>query len=70
MDARSAYREAAARSATPVALVVMLYEQLVQDMQHALEAIEQGNIEERTRELDHALVILAHLQGKLDHGRL
>jgi flagellar secretion chaperone FliS len=66
MDARSAYRESAARSATPVALVVMLYDQLVQDLQHAREAIEQGNIEERTRQLDHAFVVVAHLQDKLD----
>jgi flagellar secretion chaperone FliS len=69
MNAKSAYRESALRGATSVGLVVMLYEQAVQDLQRALEAIKENNIELRTREIDHALRVLGQLQGTLDKER-
>lgn len=65
-DAQTIYREAALRGATPVGLVVLLYEQVVQDLQRALAAIKQNSIQQRTREINHAIAILGQLNGTLD----
>ncbi len=66
-DPSSAYRVTAGTSATPVRLVVMLYEQLIKDLQRALSAIQKRDIETRSRELSHALVVLGQLQGTINH---
>lgn len=63
----STYRQSAGHNATPVRLVVMLYEQLVHDLQRALAAMERNDIEARVREIDHALIVIGQLQGTLDH---
>jgi len=63
---RSTYRENDVRGATAVRLVVLLYEQLVQDLRHALQAIEQNDIEERTKRINHAILVIGHLQSPLD----
>jgi flagellar secretion chaperone FliS len=70
MDARTLYREAAVRGASPVRLVICLYEQAIEDLRRAVIALEKGNIEERTRHINHALMVIAQLQGSLDmpHG--
>lgn len=69
MDARSEYREAAARGASPVRLVVTLYEQAIQDLTRAAAAMKLGEIEVRTRAINHALTVLGHLQGTLNRER-
>ncbi|SRR5260370_10824469 len=69
MDARSSYREAAVRGATPVQLVIFLYEQAIEDLRRAVVALEKGNIEARTRGINHALAVIAQLQGSLDLER-
>ena len=66
-DARTLYRESAARGASPVRLVVMLYEQIVEDLRRAVRAIDEKRIEARTNAINHAIVIIGHLQNKLDH---
>ncbi|MBZ5706012.1 MAG: flagellar export chaperone FliS [Acidobacteriia bacterium] len=66
MDARNAYRESAVRSANPVRLVVMLYEQIIQDLRGALSAIENNDVEARTREINHALLVIGQLQATLN----
>jgi flagellar secretion chaperone FliS len=66
MDARLRYREAAIRGASPVRLVICLYEQAIADMRRAIAALEKGDIEARTRAINHALTVIAHLQGTLD----
>ena len=63
---RSAYRENDVRGASAVRLVVLLYEQLVQDLRQALQAIEQNDIEERTKRINHAILVIGHLQSPLD----
>ena len=63
---RTAYREDDVRGATAVRLVVLLYEQLVQDLTQALHAIEQNDIEVRTRRINHAILVIGHLQSPLD----
>jgi flagellar secretion chaperone FliS len=63
---RTAYREAAGHGATAVHLVVMLYEQMIQDLRHAALAIEGNNIELRTSRINHALDVVCLLQGTLN----
>jgi flagellar protein FliS len=67
---RTAYRENEVRGATAIRLVVLLYEQLVQDLSQALQAIEQNDIELRTKRINHAILVIGHLQSPLDfaHG--
>jgi len=63
---RTAYRENDVRGATAVRLVVLLYEQLVQDLRQALQAIQQNDIEARTKRINHAILVIGHLQSPLD----
>jgi len=65
-NARSAYRENDVRGATAVRLVVLLYEQLVQDLHQALDALEKNDVEIRTRRINHAILVIGHLQSPLD----
>ena len=69
MDARSSYREASVRGASPVRLVISLYEQAIEDLRRAIIALDKGAIEVRTREINHALLVIAQLQGSLDMER-
>jgi flagellar secretion chaperone FliS len=63
---RTAYRETAAGGATAVRLVVLLYEQMIQDLRQASQAIEENNIEVRTNRINHTLDIVCLLQGTLN----
>ena len=65
MNARNAYRENAARGATAVGQVVLLYEQVVEDLRRALRAVEENQIEERTNAINHAMTVVSHLQNSL-----
>ncbi|MFY9911289.1 MAG: flagellar export chaperone FliS [Candidatus Sulfotelmatobacter sp.] len=69
MDARSSYREAAVRGASPVRLVICLYEQAIEDLRQAVLALEKGEIELRTRKINHAITVIGQLQGSLDMER-
>jgi len=69
MDAGSSYRETAVRGASPVRLVICLYEQAIEDLRRAVIAQEKGDIEARTRGINHALLVISHLQGSLDMER-
>lgn len=61
-----AYRLAAASGASPLRLVILLYEQAIEDLHRALAALSAGDVERRTREINHAILVLAHLQATLD----
>lgn len=50
-------------------LVVLLYEQAIEDIRRALAAQASRNIEGRTREINHALLVLGHLEATLDEDR-
>jgi len=53
-----------------VRLVVLLYEQAIADLGVALAAQQCGDIEERTRGINHAILVLGHLEASLnnEHG--
>jgi flagellar protein FliS len=63
------YRESAVGGASPVRLVVLLYEQAIENLRRALAAQHKRDIEGRTREINHAILVIAHLQGSLDAER-
>ncbi|HXZ11173.1 MAG TPA: flagellar export chaperone FliS [Candidatus Sulfotelmatobacter sp.] len=60
------YREAAVRGASPVGLVVILFEEALRSVKKAQRALREGNIERRTLELTHVLEVLGYLQSTLD----
>ena len=64
-----AYREADVRGATAVHLIVLLYEQIIRDLSQAAQAIEQNDIELRTRSINHAILVVGYLQSPLDFGK-
>jgi flagellar protein FliS len=63
------YRRAAVDGASSVTLVIMLYDRLVADVQRAIAAMANNDIEARCSELKHALLILQQLEGSLDYER-
>jgi len=69
MDAKTYYREAAARGASPVRLVLCLYEQAIEDLRRGVVAMDKGKIEARTSHINHALLVIAQLEGTLDMKR-
>lgn len=60
------YLPAAVAGASPVGLVVLLYERLILDLTRALAAMQEGDTETRVNELNHAFLILGQLEGSLD----
>jgi len=60
------YREAAVAGASPVRLVVLLYEQVIEDLRRALAAQKNDAIETRTREINHAILVIGHLEATLN----
>lgn len=50
-------------------LVILLYEQAVEDLRRAVAAHRRKDVETRTREIKHALVVIGHLQSSLDKNR-
>jgi len=69
LDPKRAYREAAVRSATPVRLILMLYEAGIEDLRRIIAAIQENDIQRRTDEAHHFLQVLNQLQGSLDMER-
>ena len=60
------YREMAVAGASPIRMVVLLYEQAIEDLRRAVAAQRQRDIEGRTREINHAVLVIGHLQATLD----
>jgi flagellar secretion chaperone FliS len=61
-----AYLRNAAQNATAVGLVIILYDLLAQDLEQALTAFAEGDIEKRSAEIKHAFLVLQQLEGSLD----
>jgi flagellar secretion chaperone FliS len=69
MNIQQSYREATVRGASPVELVVRLYEQVIEDLRQAAIAIEQNDIMLRTKRIKHAILVVGHLQSSLDFAK-
>jgi flagellar secretion chaperone FliS len=68
-NAAQSYQLETARSATPIGGVVALFETILRDFRRASAAISAGNVEARVAQLNHALTVIAELQGVLDFER-
>ena len=66
LEAKLTYRENAVRSATPIELVVILFNAAIDDMRRAASAIKASDVEERATAIRHAMLVLQQLQGTLD----
>jgi len=66
MNVPQSYREASALGASPVELVVRLYEKLIEDLRQVQRAIENNDVGLRSNRIKHAILIVGHLQSSLD----
>lgn len=66
MNPGLSYRELSVAGASPLRLVILLYEQAIEDLRRAITANTRHDIEGRTREINHALLVIGHLQATLD----
>jgi len=69
MNVQQSYREATVLGANPTELVVRLYEKMIEDLRQVAAAIEQNDIERRTKRIQHVILIIGHLQSALDFDR-
>src|SRR5579884_955682 len=69
VDPKREYREAAVRNATPVRLILMLYEAAIEDLRRISAAMQDHDVQRRTNEVHHFLRVLNQLQGSLDMER-
>jgi flagellar secretion chaperone FliS len=66
VDAKRSYRENVVCSATPIELIVILFDTAINDMRRAAAAANSGDREERAEAIRHAMRVLQQLQGTLD----
>lgn len=60
------YLRSAVENASAVGLVIVLYDLLIGDLRGAIEAIANRDIEERSRQLKHAFLVIERLEDSLD----
>jgi len=60
------YQEMEVCTASPLQLIVMLYDGAAQSLQEAREQLKRGDIEGRTRSLNRAIAIISELQASLN----
>jgi flagellar secretion chaperone FliS len=60
------YLRAAAQNATAAGLVIILYDLLIHDLEQAIAALAERDIERRTGEIKHSFLVLQQLEGSLD----
>jgi flagellar secretion chaperone FliS len=65
-NAALSYRQSAVRGASPVGLIVILYEEVIRALRKAQRALKQNDIEQRALELSHAIKVVGHLQSVLN----
>lgn len=65
-NAAVAYSQTASLGASPVGVIVLLYERLAQDIHAAVAAMKNSDVEARSQSINHGLLILQQLQGRLD----
>ena len=60
------YRESAVRSASPVGLIVILYEEVIRSLRRAQQACDKKDVEQRSLAVSHAIQVIGHLQSVLN----
>lgn len=66
MNRERTYRDCAVAGATPIGLLVALFDGLASDFRKAADAIRCSDIEARCRETNHAFLILGQLESWVD----
>jgi flagellar secretion chaperone FliS len=62
------YRKTAAEGASGFGLLIALYDTLAGNLRRAAEAERSNDIEQRCREVNHALLVIAHLEDWVRGG--
>ncbi len=62
------YRKTAAEGASGFGLLIALYDTLAGDLRRAAEAERASDIAQRCREVNHALLVIAHLEEWVHQG--
>jgi flagellar secretion chaperone FliS len=60
------YRRSAIEGASPIGLVIALYDTLSGDLRRAASAIRNNDIEARCKDLNHAVLVLGQLEDWID----
>jgi flagellar protein FliS len=60
------YRRSAIEGASPIGLMIALFDTLVGDFRRAAAALRKNDIETRCRELNHAALVLGQLESWID----
>jgi flagellar protein FliS len=68
-DPARAYRQLSVQSASPIGLIVLLFNSAIASLHKAERAAEANRIEERVNELNHVLDIVSELRSVLDFER-
>jgi flagellar protein FliS len=68
-DPTLSYQFASACGASPIGHIIALYDTILRDFRRALAALQAKDIEARVFELNHAIVVIGHLQYVLDYER-
>ena len=63
------YRKSAIEGASPIGLMIVLFDTLVRDLRSAALALRRDDIESRCRHLSHAYLVLGQLESWLDLER-
>jgi flagellar biosynthetic protein FliS len=66
---RRAYQETAVHGAKPVRLTILLYEQIIQHVNRAAEAVSARNFEAVASEVSHATGVIGYLQATLQREK-
>lgn len=69
ISAAQTYTNLSLTGASPVGLVVALYDNALKSLHRARRAMDANDIEQRTKCLNHVLTIIGHLEGTLDMER-
>jgi flagellar protein FliS len=62
------YRRTAAEGASGFGLLIALYDTLAGDLRRAAEAERNGDLEKRSREVNHAMLVMAYLEDWTRRG--
>ena len=66
MTTEMTYRRSSLNGASPIGLIIALFDTLVGDFRRAAEAIHIGDIEARCKETNHGLLVLGQLESWVD----
>jgi flagellar secretion chaperone FliS len=60
------YRQSAIQGASPIGLMIALFDRLAGDLRRAAAALRKNDIETRCKELNHALLVIGQLESWVD----